>query len=107
MERSLAPTAWRQVQSSSLRKLNIRRNFFVRFWIVIYCVPLLCRETGMSHLKGIAFQSDETHLEKLRERLRQMPDDELIKFGKQVSALSPPRVGVTPDPWKVQLEEAR
>ena len=52
MERSLAPTAWRQVQSSSLRKLNMRCNFFMRFWIVIYCVPLLCRETGMSHLKG-------------------------------------------------------
>jgi hypothetical protein len=61
----------------------------------------------MSHLKGIAFQSDETHLENLRERLRGMSDEELIKFVKMVRGLSAPRVGVTPDPWKVQLAEAR
>ena len=65
------------------------------------------KETGMSHLEGIAFQSDETHLAKLRERLRKMTDEELIKFGKTVRCLSAPRVGVTPDPWKVQLEMAR
>jgi len=57
----------------------------------------------MSHLKSIAFQSDETHLEKLRERLRQMADDELIKFGKQVRALAAPRIGVLHDPWPAQL----
>jgi hypothetical protein len=34
----------------------------------------------MSHLKSIAFQSDETHLE----NLRGMSDEELIKFGKLV-----------------------
>jgi hypothetical protein len=61
----------------------------------------------MSHLKSIAFQSDKTHLENLRERLRQMTDDELIKFGKLVRGLSASRVGVTPDPWKAQLAEER
>ena len=61
----------------------------------------------MSHLKGIAFQSDETQLAKLRERLRKMTDDELIAFGKMVRGLSAPRVGVTPDPWKQQLRLSR
>ena len=61
----------------------------------------------MSHLKGIAFQSDEVQLQELRERLSQMSDEELIKFGKTVRGLSAPRVGVSPDPWKAQLEEAR
>ena len=61
----------------------------------------------MSHLKGIAFESEESQLPKLRERLRQMSDEELIKFGKTVRALSAPQVGVTPDPWKAQLQEAR
>ena len=61
----------------------------------------------MSHLRGIAFESDETHLAKLREQLCKMSDEELIKFGKTVRGLSAPRVGVTPDPWKAQLEEAR
>jgi hypothetical protein len=56
---------------------------------------------------SIAFESDEVQLQKLRERLRTMTDDELIKFGKQVRALSEPRVSITPDPWKVQLEEAK
>ena len=59
----------------------------------------------MSHLKSIAFQSDETHLENLRERLRLMSDEELIKFGKQVRALSAPRV--LNDPWPAQLRMAR
>jgi len=61
----------------------------------------------MSHLKGIAFESEEVSLAKLQERLRQMSDEELIKFGKQECALSAPRVGVTPDPWKLQLQLAR
>ena len=59
----------------------------------------------MSHLKGLAFESDETHPAKLRERLRKMSDEELIKFGKMVRGLSAPRVGVTPDPWKQQLAQ--
>ena len=61
----------------------------------------------MSHLKGIAFESAEVTLAKLREQLRLMSDEELVKFGRQVRSLSAPRVGVTPDPWKEQLEEAR
>jgi hypothetical protein len=61
----------------------------------------------VSHLKGIAFESDETQLARLRERLRKMSDDELIAFGKMVRGLSAPRVGVTPDPWKQQFAEAR
>lgn len=58
---------------------------------------------GMS----IAFESEEVQLQKLRDRLRQMSDEELIRFGKTVRGLSEPRVSVTPDPWKAQLEEAR
>ena len=61
----------------------------------------------MSHVKSISFLSEEETLQKLRERLRLMSDEELIKFGKQVCALSAPRVGVTPDPWKLQLQLAR
>ena len=56
---------------------------------------------------SIAFQSDKVELQKLRERLRQMSDEDLIAFGKMVRGLSAPRVGVIPDPWKVQLQEAR
>ena len=53
----------------------------------------------MSHLKSISFLSEEESLQRLRERLRQMSDEELIKFGKQVRALAAPRVGVMRDPW--------
>jgi hypothetical protein len=49
---------------------------------------------------SIAFESSEVQLQKLRERLRLVSDEELVKFGKMVRALSEPRVGVTPDPWK-------
>ena len=56
---------------------------------------------------SISFESSEVQLLKLRERLRLMSDEELVKFGKIVRGLSEPRVGVTPDPWKSQLEEAR
>jgi hypothetical protein len=55
---------------------------------------------------SIAFESDEFALQKLRERLRQMSDEELIKFGKTVRSLSAPRVGVSPNPWTAQLLEA-
>jgi hypothetical protein len=55
----------------------------------------------------ISFESPEIQLQKLRERLRSMTDAELIKFGKQVRGLSAPRVGVNPDPWQEQLQEAR
>jgi hypothetical protein len=57
---------------------------------------------------SIAFESTEVQLQKLRERLRLMSDAELIKFGKQVrSRLSKPRLSVSPDPWRTQLQEAR
>jgi hypothetical protein len=56
---------------------------------------------------SIAFESDEESLRKLRERLRQMPDEELIKFGMAVRFLNGTRISVTPDPWKAQLVEAR
>jgi hypothetical protein len=56
---------------------------------------------------SIAFESGEVQLLKLRERLRLMSDEELVKFGKMVGGLGEPRVGVTPDPRKAQLEEAR
>jgi hypothetical protein len=56
---------------------------------------------------SIAFESSETQLQKLRERLREMSDEELIAFGKLVRRLSEPRVIPVPDPWKVQLREAR
>lgn len=38
----------------------------------------------------IAFESQEESLRKLRERLRKMSDEELIKFGKDVKKLSGP-----------------
>jgi hypothetical protein len=36
-----------------------------------------------------------------------MTDQELIAFGKMVRGLSEPRVSLSPDPWKAQLQEAR
>lgn len=56
---------------------------------------------------SIAFESEEVQLQKLRERLRKLSDDELIKFGRDVKKLSGPRVSCIPDPWQAQLEEAR
>jgi uncharacterized protein HemY len=48
----------------------------------------------------ISFQSDEAILENLRERLRRMTDQKLIKFGKEVRRLAE-------NPFQKQLEEAR
>jgi hypothetical protein len=45
---------------------------------------------------SIAFESDEVQLVKLRERLRQMSDEELIKFGKMVRGQSAPRAYTGP-----------
>ena len=56
---------------------------------------------------SIGFESEEVQLQKLRERLRLMSDEELVKFGKIVRGLAEPRVSVMPDPWKEQLQEAR
>jgi len=49
---------------------------------------------------AISFQSDEEVLRKLRERLRKMSDEVLIKFGKEVRRLAE-------NPFQRQLEEAR
>ena len=49
---------------------------------------------------AISFQSDEEVLRKLRDRLCQMTDAELIKFGKDVRRLAE-------NPFQKQLEEAR
>ena len=48
----------------------------------------------------IGFESDEEILQKLRERLRRMTDEELIKFGKDVRRLAE-------NPFTCQLAEAR
>jgi hypothetical protein len=48
----------------------------------------------------IGFESDEAILQKLRERLRSMTDEELIKFGEKVRKLAE-------NPFQRQLEEAR
>jgi len=48
----------------------------------------------------IGFKSDEEVLQKLRERLRSMTDEELIKLGKDVRRLAE-------NPFQRQLEEAR
>jgi len=49
---------------------------------------------------SISFESEEIILEKLRERLRRMTDEELIKFGKDVRRLAE-------NPFQWQLDEAR
>jgi len=49
---------------------------------------------------AISFQSDEEVMRRLRDRLRKMTDDELIRFGKEVRRLAD-------NPFQWQLEEAR
>jgi uncharacterized protein HemY len=49
---------------------------------------------------AISFQSDEEVLRKLRDKLRKMTDEELIRFGKEVRRLAE-------NPFQRQLEEAR
>jgi hypothetical protein len=49
---------------------------------------------------AISFQSDEEVLRKLRNKLRKMTDQELIKFGKDVRRLAD-------NPFQRQLDEAR
>ena len=49
---------------------------------------------------AISFQSDEEVLRKLRDKLREMTDEELIRFGKEVRRLAE-------NPFQRQLEEAR
>jgi len=49
---------------------------------------------------AISFQSDEEVLQRLRDRLRKMSDEELTRFGKEVRRLSE-------NPFQRQLDEAR
>ncbi|MGB7434590.1 MAG: hypothetical protein WBR26_09120 [Candidatus Acidiferrum sp.] len=56
---------------------------------------------------AVGFESEEVGLRKLRERLQAMPDDELVKFGKYARKLCGIRVSGLPDPYKLQLDEAR
>ena len=49
---------------------------------------------------AISFQSDEEVLRKLRDKLRKMTDDELVRFGKEVRWLAE-------NPFQRQLDEAR
>jgi hypothetical protein len=49
---------------------------------------------------AISFQSDEEVLRKLRDKLRKMTDDELVRFGKEVRRLAE-------NPFQRQLDEAR
>jgi uncharacterized protein HemY len=49
---------------------------------------------------AISFQSDEEVLRKLRDKLRKMTDEELIRFGKEVRRLAE-------NPFQQQLDEAR
>jgi uncharacterized protein HemY len=49
---------------------------------------------------AISFQSDEEVLRKLRDKLRKMTDEELIRFGKEVRWLAE-------HPFQQQLDEAR
>jgi hypothetical protein len=65
---------------------------------LLYCGFLVYREHPV-----VSFESEETQLRKLRDRLRQMSDKELVKFGKSVRCPSEPRVSVTLDPWKAQV----
>jgi hypothetical protein len=51
-------------------------------------------------MMSIGFDSDEIILDKLRERLRRMTDEELIRFGKDVRRLAE-------NPFQRQLDEAR
>jgi hypothetical protein len=58
-------------------------------------------------MDSISFESVGAELQKLRERLSKMTDDELIKFGNQVRKSAGPRVIPVPDPWKIQLDLVR
>ena len=49
---------------------------------------------------AISFQSDEEVLRKLRDKLRKMTDEELVRFGKEVRRLAE-------NPFQRQLDKAR
>ncbi len=55
----------------------------------------------------IGFESNDTYVRRLRERLQAMGEEELIQFGKDARKLAGIRVSGLPDPNKIQLDEAR
>ena len=55
----------------------------------------------------IGFESEDVYVRRLRERLQAMSDEELIEFGKDARSLAGIRVSGLPDPYKIQLDEAR
>jgi hypothetical protein len=55
----------------------------------------------------ISFESGPVYVQKLRERMRTMSDEQLVEFGKLAKSLCGIRVSGTPDPYKVQSDEAR
>jgi hypothetical protein len=61
----------------------------------------------MRSLKCRSVESSEESQAKLRQRLRNMSDQELIKFGKSVRLLCGGRVGIMENPFEAQLAEAR
>jgi hypothetical protein len=63
------------------------------------CYDVVSRCSALGR-QMIGFESDEAILEKLRERLRRMTDEELIRFGKDVRRLAE-------NPFQRQLDEAR
>jgi hypothetical protein len=70
-------------------------------------VSLLYRIPNAEFPSMIGFESAEAYLRRLRERLQAMGDEELIKFGKYARSLVGIRVSGLPDPYKIQLDEAR
>jgi hypothetical protein len=87
------------LQADSLRDRKSsgqNENIEVKFGL-----PLLRPERHM-----IGFESDEAILQRLRERLRSMTDEELIEFVKAVRGLSAGPSG-TSNSFKRQLDEAR
>jgi len=56
---------------------------------------------------SIGFESEEGQLRKLRERLREMSDEELVQFGKVARRLCRSRVSGITDTFDRQLELAR
>ena len=56
---------------------------------------------------SIGFESAEVQLQRLRERLRLMSDEELVRFGKSLRRLCANRVSGVSDPIEQKLNEAR
>jgi hypothetical protein len=55
----------------------------------------------------IGFETEDTYVRRLRERLQAMGDEELVRFGKHARSLAGIGVSGLPDPYRIQLDEAR